>query len=282
MDNNMMMQFMQMMMQNQTMMNQMMMQMMAQPQPNPTGMVMTETVPSPQQITEQSNAATTPNLSSLTEIADLKAQIEELKQTIAQLAEENKGLRAAAAADASINTDAIEELALLKKEISLYEADRGEPWEETIAEIAGRSGQDYYDANKERLQLYYSNNEIHDIIADFCDKKNAYEDELKQQQKEAAKEKRQAKKAQMEEFKQNNPEEYERQQQIRKERAEKAKQTREINKATMERLKGEDSQAYEILQAKKAADKERRAANKQRKLEEQAFAKAKESFDDFL
>lgn len=73
MDNNMMMQFMQMMMQNQTIMNQMMMQMMTQPQPNPVQPI----VPPPSQVIAQSNAAVTDSASA-TEISNLKAQVAEL------------------------------------------------------------------------------------------------------------------------------------------------------------------------------------------------------------
>lgn len=87
MDNNMMQMMMQMMAQQNQMMTMLMQQMMTQPQPDPVQAQIQ--MPNAQQIAAQSNAAAS---ASVQEIADLRAEVEQLK---AQLAETQSKLTAA-------------------------------------------------------------------------------------------------------------------------------------------------------------------------------------------
>ena len=80
MDNNMMQMMMQMMAQQNQMMTMMMQQMMTQPQPNPMQVAQPQ-MPNQQEVIAQSNAAAS---ASVQEIADLKAEVEQLKAQLAQ------------------------------------------------------------------------------------------------------------------------------------------------------------------------------------------------------
>lgn len=174
MDNNMMMQFMQMLMQNQTMMNQMMMQLMAQPNPNPVQAAAPSmpSMPSASEVIAQSNAAAT---TSAKELADLKAEIESLKSQLAaaqsELSSTKEELEALSIKERNATFDNIN----LKMSIRKAEADLGMSWDDYMKQLDIITGEDYYDKNRRAFEdMGLTNQEKHDVVKAYMDdKKNA-------------------------------------------------------------------------------------------------------------
>ena len=174
MDNNMMMQFMQMVMQNQTMMNQMMMQLMAQPNPNPVQAAAPSmpSMPSASEVIAQSNAAAT---TSVQEINDLKAEIEKLKSELAaaqsELSSTKKELEAVSIKERNATLDNIN----LKMSIRKAEADLGMSWADYMEQLGLITGEDYYDKNRRAFEdMGLTDQEKHELVKAYMDdQKNA-------------------------------------------------------------------------------------------------------------
>lgn len=159
--------------QSQNSMMQLLAALMAQPQPNP--MQQMPTPPNMQQTMALSNAAATPNLA---EVNDLKAQIDALKQQLAdaqakmsnmqsQLEAANERASAAEAQAAQFKAQ-FEELA---GNVSIVEAAHGRSMEEMLEEAMETTGDDYYSENREELTRL-NGRDAHEQIKQAIDDRN--------------------------------------------------------------------------------------------------------------
>lgn len=166
MDNNMMMQFMQMMAQQNQMMQTMMMQLMTQPNPDPVQSA-APVLPSPEQIAAQSNAAVS---ASVQEIAELKAEIEKLKLELAaaqsELESTKKELETISVKERNATLDNIN----LKMSIKKAEADLGMSWADYMEQLNLTTGEDYYDKNRRMFEeMGLTNEERRELIEAYVD-----------------------------------------------------------------------------------------------------------------